>query len=128
MDLFETIILSVTGLLFLFIGGTRTADPIRYYERNSGIPIANDVDLLSEVRGASGVMLLAGTTALIGAFLERLTTASLVVATVLFLGFAVGRLLSLRLDGRPNGSLIQGLIIELVLGGLTTFALVHRLG
>ena len=73
-------------------------------------------------------MLLAGTTALIGAFLGRLTTASLVVATVLFLGFAAGRLLSLRLDGRPNGSLIQGLIIELVLGGLTTFALVHRLG
>lgn len=128
MALLETIILSVTGLLFLFIGGTRTADPILYYERNSGIPIANDVGLLSEVRGASGVMLLAGTTALIGAFLERLTTASLVVATVLFLGFAAGRLLSLRLDGRPDGRLVHGLIIELVLGGLTTFALVHRLG
>ncbi len=124
---FETIILAGTGRLFLFIGGTRTADPIRFYERSSGIPIANDVDLLSEVRGASGVMLLAGTTALIGAFLERLTTASLLVSTVLFLGFAVGRLLSLRLDGRPNASLIQGLIIELVLGSMTTFALLHRL-
>jgi hypothetical protein len=39
---------------------------------------------------------------------------------LMFLGFAFGRLLSVRLDGRPNKLIIRGLIVELAFGSLNT--------
>ena len=67
------------------------------------------------------------TVVLSGAFLDRSTTSSFVVATVVFLGFAIGRSLSMALGGRPNELLIRGLASELVLGALNAFGLFDRL-
>jgi len=102
-------------------------NPIGNYENNSGIKIANDINLLNEVRGTSALMLLGGATVLSGTMITQLTTSSFVVAIVIFLGFAVGRSLSMGLDGRPNKLLIRGLASELVLGALNGFGLFHCL-
>jgi hypothetical protein len=127
VDIFNIVVLSLSGLLLLFVGAMRINSPVRNYKKNSGITIENDVNLLSEVRGTSALMVLGGATVLSGAVVPQLTTSSFVVATVVFLGFAVGRSLSMRLDGMPNKLLIRGLASELVLGALNAFGLFNRL-
>ncbi len=64
---------------------------------------------------------------LLGILITDLMLASFVVAIVIFLGHALGRLVSLGLDGKPNKQLVQGLISELVLGVANAFCLVSIL-
>lgn len=47
------------------------------------------------------------------------------MASLIFLGFAIGRLISLKVDGRPSKQITQGILFELVLGGANVFCLVH---
>ena len=49
--------------------------------------------------------------------------AHLLLASFL-IGFAIGRLLSIGLDGKPNKLIVQGLVFELVLGAANIFCLV----
>ena len=72
-------------------------------------------------------MLFGGVIILLGAIIPELSNISFVVAILIFLGFAVGRLLSIGLDGKPNKQIIQGLVSEIVLGGLNVFCLVNAL-
>lgn len=127
MEIFKIVILSLSGLLLFFVGTMRLINPIKTYLKNSGIKLENDVNLLNEMRGVSSVMLLAGVIILLGTFIPELTLASHSFAILLFLGFAIGRVLSFGLDGKPNKLIVQGLIFELVLGGANTFCLVNTL-
>ena len=43
------------------------------------------------------------------------------------IGFAIGRLLSFSLDGKPNKQIIQGLLFEIVLGSANIICLVSSL-
>ncbi len=127
VEIFNMVVLSLSGLLLLSIGALRLSNPIGNYSKNSGIKIENEVNLLNEVRGTSSLMFFGGATILSGIIVPQLTFASFVVATLIFFGFAFGRLLSVRLDGRPNKLIIQGLIFELVLGSLNIFGLFKNL-
>ncbi len=127
MVIIKIVILSLSGLLLLFVGAMRLSNPINTYLKNSGIQLENDVNLLNEMRGVSGVMLMGGVLILLGTFITQFTFTSFVVASLLFLGFAIGRLLSMRVDGQPNKQLIQGLIFELIFGVLNIFCLVNTL-
>ena len=127
MDIFNIVLLSISGLLLLTIGTLRLSNPIKTYLNNSGIKLENEVNLLNEVRGVSSVMLCGGIIILLGAVITKLTLTSFVVAILIFIGFAIGRLLSMSLDGKPNKLLIQGLIFELVLGVLNIFGLIINL-
>ncbi len=121
------ITLSISGLLLLTVGISRMGNPIKNYSKNSGIQLANDVNLLNEMRGVGSVMLFGGIITLLGIIVSKLTIVSFAVASLIFLGFAVGRLLSTRLDGKPNKQISQGLIFELVLGAANVFCLVNVL-
>lgn len=127
MAIIEIVILSLSGLLLLFVGAMRLSNPINTYLKSSGIQLENDVNLLNEMRGISAVMLMGGVLILLGTFITQLTFTSFVVAILIFLGFAIGRLLSMRVDGQPNKQLIQGLIFELIFGALNIFCLVNTL-
>ncbi len=127
MEIFKIVILSLSGLLLFFVGTMRLINPIKTYLKNSGVKLENDVNLLNEMRGVSSVMLLGGVIILLGTFIPELTLTSHSFAILLFLGFAMGRLLSFRLDGKPNKLIVQGLIFELILGGANTFCLVNTL-
>ena len=112
----------------LILGGTtRISNPIKNYLKNSGIKLENEVNVLSEARGVSSVMLFGGIIMLLGTIVPKLTITSFVVATLILLGFAIGRSLSIALDGKPNKLLIQGLISEIVLGAANVFCLVNTL-
>jgi len=125
--MFSIVVLSLSGLLLFFVGAMRLTNPIKTYAKNSGIALENDVNLLNEVRGTSALMLIGGAIVISGAVVPTMTFSSHVVATLLLLGFAVGRTLSMRLDGKPNKLLIQGLLFELVLGSLAAAGLVMSL-
>lgn len=127
MEIFKIVTLALSGLLLFFVGSMRISNPIKTYLNSSGIQLDNDVNLLNEMRGVSGVMLFGGIIILLGTIIPKLTFTSFAVASLIFLGFAVGRLLSSRLDGKPNKQIAQGLIFELVLGGASLFCLVNAL-
>ena len=127
MQIFKIVILSISGLLLILGGTTRISNPIKNYLKNSGIKLENEVNVLSEARGVSSVMLFGGIIILLGTILPKLTIISFVVATLILIGFAIGRSLSIALDGKPNKLLIQGLISEIVLGAANVFCLVNTL-
>jgi len=127
MEIYEIIILSLSGLLLLFVGAMRLSNPMKTYLKNSGVKLENDVNLLNEMRGVSSVMLFGGIIILLGTIIPKLSFASFVVAVLIFLGFAIGRLLSFVLDGKPNKLIVQGLISELVLGAANVFCLINTL-
>lgn len=125
MEIIKIVILSLSALLLLVVGATRLSNPIKAYLKNSGIALANDIDLLNEMRGVSAVMLCGGIIIALGAIAPSLTFTSFVVATLLFLGFAIGRFISMAADGKPNKQLIQGIWFEIVLGAANVFGLVN---
>jgi len=127
MDIFNIVILSLSGLLLFTIGTLRISNPIKNYSKNSGIKLENEINLLNEIRGVSSVMLCSGIIILLGTIIPKLTIISFAVATLIFLGFAIGRLLSIVIDGKPNKLIIQGLIFELVLGSANIFCLINTL-
>lgn len=127
MEILNIVILSISGLLLLTVGTLRLINPIKNYLKNSGIKLEKEVNLLNEVRGVSSVMMCGGILILLGTIISELTMTSFVVATLIFLGFAIGRLLSIRLDGKPNKLIVQGLISELVLGAANIFCLINVL-
>ena len=127
MEILRIVTLALSGLLLSFVGVSRLGNPVNAYLKNSGITLSTDVDLLNEMRGVSGVMLMGGLLILLGMLLPQLTFSSHLVASLLFLGFAIGRILSVQVDGRPNKQIAQGLIFELVFGALNVFCLVQTL-
>ncbi|WP_106794302.1 DUF4345 family protein [Aquimarina sp. Aq78] len=116
METFKIITLSLSSILLLFVGSMRLSAPIKTYLKNSGIKLEKEINLLNEIRGVSSVQLFGGIIILLGIFIPKLTFASFTVAILIFIGFAIGRTISMSIDGKPNKLLIQGLIFEFVLG------------
>ncbi len=83
--------------------------------------------MLSEVRGMSALMSLGGIIILLEPIIPELTITSFFVAILLFGGYAIGRLISLGIDGKPNKMIIIGLVSEVVFCSLNTFGLVNIL-
>jgi len=127
MEILNIVILSLSSLMLFFVGAMRLSNPIKTYAKNSGITLENDINLLNEMRGVSSVMLFAGIIILLGIIIPEMTITSMVVAILIFLGFAIGRLLSFGIDGKPNKLIIQGLIFELVFGAANIFCLVNTM-
>ena len=115
-------ILIVLGLVLTIIGLWRLFDPIAFFE-NSGLVLSNEAGQLSEARATGGAVVGFGIVIILGAFNQRLSYTSIIAAIVVFLGFGIARLIGFGLDGNPGMGVIQGIIIELVLGLLSVFAL-----
>jgi hypothetical protein len=127
MDTINIIILSLSALLLIFVGFMRLTNPIKTYLNNSGITLNQDTDLLNELKGASTVQLCSGIIIALGIFSSELVATSFTVAILFFLGFALGRIVSMLTDGKPNKQLVQGLIFELVFGAANVYGLLSIL-
>lgn len=114
-------ILAVSALILVIFGGWRLLDPSGFYAF-SGLELSDDAGLLSEVRGAGGIIMVSGFVVGLGAFQHAWSRFSVVLSAIVFLSLGLGRLLSIALDGFPGGGVIQGMAIELVFGGLALFA------
>ena len=127
MDIIKIVILSLSGLMLVFVGAMRLANPVKAYLKNSGIKLENDISLLNEMKGVSAVMLSSGIIILLGTIIQSLTFTSFVVGSLIFIGFAIGRIISIITDGKPNNQIIQGIVFELVLGAANVFGLITLL-
>ena len=123
METVEVVILSLSSLMLVFVGVMRLSNPIKTYEKNSGIKLENNVDLLNEMRGVSAVMLCGGIIALLGAINPGIRLTAFIVAALIFVGFLIGRLTSMAVDGKPNKQLIQGIVFELIFGAANVFGI-----
>ena len=123
MEIISIVILSLSSLLLIFVGVMRLSNPVKTYLRNSGIKLESSASLLNEMRGVAAMMLCAGIIVLFGVFTERLTFTSHFVALLIFIGFLIGRLISLKTDGKPSKQITQGILFELVLGAANVFCL-----
>lgn len=124
MEILKIATLSLSALLLLFVGISRLSNPIKTYLQSSGIKLENDPSLLNEIRGISSVQLLAGIIITLGIFFSQLSFTSHFVAVLIFIGFVIGRLISLQVDGKPSKQITQGIGFELILGALNIFCLV----
>ena len=94
-------ILILLGLLLTVLGSWRLIDPISFFE-NSGLILIKDAGLLNEARATGGVVVGFGLLILLGAFNQKLSFTSTIAAIVVFLGFAMARVLGFALDGNPG--------------------------
>ncbi|MGI9532984.1 DUF4345 domain-containing protein [Lutimonas sp.] len=125
MEIIKITILSLSSLMLVFVGLMRLSNPIKAYLKNSGIKLENDASLLNEMRGVSGVMLFAGIIIALGIFIDKLSFTSYFIASLVFVGFAFGRLISLKADGKPSKQITQGILFEIVLGVANVFCLIY---
>ncbi|MFY0627640.1 MAG: DUF4345 family protein [Reichenbachiella sp.] len=127
MEIIKLITLGLSGLLLTFVGLMRLTNPAKTYLKNSGIKLNNDKDLLNEIRGVASLMFCGGIIVMLGTALPTLTIFSLLIASLVFIGFLIGRVFSRVVDGKPNKQLITGMFSELILGSANAFFLIIEL-
>ena len=86
------------------------------YSEDPSIKLESKVDIYNEMRAAGSSLALGGVVILLGIFFPQIRLASFLVSVVIFIGHALGRLVSSKLEGKPNKQLGQGLMSELILG------------
>ena len=132
MEIIQIVVLSLSGLLLAYAGTMRVIKPLKSlclktYLENPGLKMEGEGDIFNEMRGAGASTAFGGVVILLGIIVDQLTLASFVVAVVIFLGHALGRLISLKFEGKPNQQIVQGLTSELVLGAANAFCLANLL-
>ena len=114
------VILIVLALPLVIFGGWRLLNPVGFYAFN-GLELSDAAGLLSEVRGAGGIILVSGLVVALGALRHASSRISIVLAALVFLSLGLSRVLAMALDGFPGPGTVKGMAIELVFGGLALF-------
>jgi len=121
MEIINTVVLSLSALLLTYAGSMRLINPLKSlclktYLDDPKIKLESKIDIFNEMRGAGTSTVFGGIFIFLGILIPQLLIASFAVAVVIFIGHALGRIVSLKIDGKPNQQLSQGLMSELVLG------------
>ncbi|WP_417478835.1 DUF4345 domain-containing protein [Maricaulis maris] len=124
-NLMTRIVLALAGLVALLIGATLLLDPQSLYA-GSGLVLDGGASQLSEIRAPAGLLVLSGLAVLAGSIWLKWATAALQLTVLVFLGYGVGRVASLALDGVPSDSLVMAMLIELGIGVLALVLLMVR--
>lgn len=111
----QKLLLAVAGIAGLFIGFSLLFQPITF-EASAGITLAREPNILSEIRGMGGVILLAGVMACIGFFMPKWRWTALFITSFYLLGYGASRLLSVFLDGIPSPVLLSAMALEVGIG------------
>ena len=119
---FPKIVLCVSGLIAITVGGMIQLSPVDFYAANN-IDIGGNVNLLNEIRASSGALLAYGALIFTGAFVSQLTFVSMVLSTLLFLSYGLSRFTSMVVDGMPVNSLVGAGIVEVLVGLFCLFCL-----
>ena len=117
------VLLIVATMVALWIGGALTFTPLDFHAASQIFFESPSASLLSELRSPGGVLVIAGFLIFLGVFQKKMIRLSLTVSTMVYLGYALGRIVSWGLDGTPNQSLLIALAIELLLGTLSALVL-----
>ncbi len=119
------LVLGISGLAATTIGLAITLDPQAFYA-SYGIVLTPQPNLMSELRAPAANLAVLGLIILSGALYKRVTHSAALLGTAVFLAFAMGRVVSLVLDGRPSDSILAALGIEVVLALLCLWVAAPR--
>jgi hypothetical protein len=115
------IILIILAVILVVFGGWRLFNPLSFYTF-SALVLPNEAGLLSEVRGAGGIIMVSGLVVASGVFRHEWSRTSILLAAVVYLPLGLGRVIGFALDGSPGSGVIPGMAIELACGALALFA------
>ncbi|WP_108835271.1 DUF4345 domain-containing protein [Tateyamaria sp. Alg231-49] len=119
------LVLGISGLAAITVGLAITLDPQAFYA-SYGIVLTPQPNLMSELRAPAANLAVLGLIILSGALYKRITHSAALLGTAVFLAFAMGRVVSLALDGRPSDSILAALGIEVVLALLCLWVAAPR--
>ena len=119
------LVLGISGLAATTVGLAITLDPQAFYA-SYGIVLTPQPNLMSELRAPAANLAVLGLIILSGALYKRITHSAALLGTAVFLAFAMGRVVSLVLDGRPSDSILAALGIEVVLALLCLWVAAPR--
>ena len=117
------VILFIAGLMFIGVGLATMLIPVGFVARN-GVDISGQITLLNDYRGSGGVILGSGILIMLGVFYSKMRYTSTLLASVLYISFAIGRAISIAMDGMPAEGLVKATVVELIVGFAATFALI----
>ena len=118
-------LLVVAGLIATGIGAAILLTPEAFHE-SADIDLGGNVNLLSEIRAPGGALMATGLLMLAGAFVSRLTFTATVMTGVVYLSYGLSRVLSMAVDGMPEGVLVFSTVVEMVLGIAAAIALARN--
>jgi len=121
VSMFERIVLGVAGVSAFTIGGFIALEPHTFYS-SYGIALADDPNLLSELRGPGANLAVLGVLMLAGLFYQPLSKASIIVAKIVFFAFPLGRVIGIFADGMPSEAILAVLAVEVAIAILLLVA------
>ncbi|MEL7121306.1 MAG: DUF4345 domain-containing protein [Bacteroidota bacterium] len=119
----ESAFLILAGIIGLFVGGGLLFFPAQL-QGDNGI-ILTSASHFSEARAPGAAMFSAAIFAFISVFRTNWRRTALIIMSLFFLSYGLGRLLSLILDGMPAQGLFYAIIVELIMGMLAIIVLVR---
>ncbi len=111
-SIFVKAILALSGLIATGVGSAILFIPHAFHA-SAGIVVADDVNLLNEMRASGGLLMACGLFALFGTIRAKLALPALVVSATLYLSYGLSRVVSVVIDGLPNGAMVQIMALEL---------------
>jgi hypothetical protein len=113
--LMNKLVLVLAGVVAAFVGMSLLTNPQRFYS-SYGLTLTAEPSLFSEFRSTGAMLLSAAVALTMGAFAHGYRAHVALIGSVLYLGYAGGRAVSIALDGLPHANLIYAALAELVLG------------
>lgn len=111
----ERIVLGLSALVLIVVGAASASSPAAFYA-GFDIEVNGSPALASELRATGVALLLLGLAVAAGATWRRWVFPSAVVAALVLVGYAIGRIVSALADGVPGASVAFAGVAELVLG------------
>ena len=124
-SIWQKAMLLVAGLVALAISVSVLFFPQGFYG-SSEITLEDNPTLLSEIRAPSMVLVVFGLVMLGATAMSQLRQSALIAASMLYLSYGGGRLVSLVLDGMPHSNIMFAMVIEVGIGLSCTYVLLRR--
>ena len=118
------LVLLASGLIAIGIGSAILVAPANFYA-TYGIELTGDASLASEIRAPGGALLAMGLLMLAGVFVAEFAFASTAIAAAVYLSYGLSRLVSMAIDGSPDGGLVAAAALELAIGAINLLALLR---
>ena len=107
--------LLVSAAVLLLVGAMLSFSPETLYN-GQGAPLSDNIVLLSDLRSAGALLLVLGFYVLIAPFRDARHNGPLLISALAYLGYGLGRLVSMGFDGPPNAVVGLATGLEWVLG------------
>ena len=121
---FDRVIIGIAGALAFVIGLAILIAPETFFA-GYDVVLGTNPALLSELRAPCANLAALGALISAGAFYRPFTLAASCLGAVVFLAFAMGRLVGLSVDGWPGSGIVIALGIEMLVGLLCLWSF-HR--